>query len=383
MDGGAYCTLTPVVLSRGTLHAGGPYACPNVRIFGRAVATNTPPNGAFRGFGAPQTEFAAEMQVNRIAEALGMSPLELRRTWVYRLGDETPSGQILRESVAGEEVLERAAEAAEFERIRAQTTSSRGPSAPRDPASPSVAQLTSAADRTRAWNRPCARLARRRLHRQWRGQAGQRRQSLELTADGRDPRPDRVDGDGPGHQDDLPAARRRAARRAGRGRRDGAAGHLDRARFSGPTVASRTAMVVGGLVIKAAARMREMVESMSGATVRGGRTASSRSATAACASTSSSSPIPTSTSTTRPTAATPTRPTAGRACRGRGRRRSRHGRGRRRAASSRPTTSARSSTRSWPRARSKAARCRESATRRSRRSSSSTAATSTTDWPRT
>ena len=90
-DGGAYCTLTPVVLSRGTLHAGGPYNCPHVRIRGRAMATNTPPNGAFRGFGAPQTEFAAEMQVNRIAEALDMSPLELRRRWVYRIGDETPT----------------------------------------------------------------------------------------------------------------------------------------------------------------------------------------------------------------------------------------------------------------------------------------------------
>ena len=60
MDGGAYCTLTPVVLSRGALHAGGPYRCPNVRIRARATRTNTPPNGAFRGFGAPQVEFATE-----------------------------------------------------------------------------------------------------------------------------------------------------------------------------------------------------------------------------------------------------------------------------------------------------------------------------------
>ncbi|HEY7024310.1 MAG TPA: xanthine dehydrogenase family protein molybdopterin-binding subunit [Candidatus Limnocylindrales bacterium] len=124
-DGGAYCTLTPVVLSRGTLHAGGPYSCPHVRIRGRAMATNTPPNGAFRGFGAPQTEFGAEMQVNRIAEALDMSPLELRRRWVYRIGDETPSGQVLKESVAGEEVLERAAEASEFERVRTLTAQQR------------------------------------------------------------------------------------------------------------------------------------------------------------------------------------------------------------------------------------------------------------------
>ncbi|HEY6050392.1 MAG TPA: xanthine dehydrogenase family protein, partial [Thermoanaerobaculia bacterium] len=118
MDGGAYCTLTPVVLSRGTIHAGGPYRCPNVRIRGRATRTNTPPNGAFRGFGAPQTEFAAETHLNRIADQLGISPLDIRRRNVYQPGDTTPTGQVLRDSVAGEEVLERAAEAAEFTRLR-------------------------------------------------------------------------------------------------------------------------------------------------------------------------------------------------------------------------------------------------------------------------
>ncbi|MEA2621138.1 MAG: hypothetical protein QOH61_48 [Chloroflexota bacterium] len=131
MDGGAYCTLSPVVLSRGSLHAGGPYACEAVRVRSRAVATNTPPNGAFRGFGAPQTQFAAEMQVNRVAERLEMSPAELRRRWAYREGDSTPTGQVLRESVAAEEVLERAVEASEFERVRAQTRKARegrGPS---------------------------------------------------------------------------------------------------------------------------------------------------------------------------------------------------------------------------------------------------------------
>ena len=121
MDGGAYCTLTPVVLSRGVLHAGGPYRCPNVRLRGRATRTNTPPNGAFRGFGAPQTEFAAEMQLSRIAEALNISPAELRRRNVYKLNDTTPTGQVLRESVAGEEVLEKALSASHFERIRERT----------------------------------------------------------------------------------------------------------------------------------------------------------------------------------------------------------------------------------------------------------------------
>ncbi|MBA2373881.1 MAG: xanthine dehydrogenase family protein, partial [Chloroflexi bacterium] len=121
MDGGAYCTLTPVVLSRGAIHAGGPYRCPNVRIRARATRTNTPPNGAFRGFGAPQPEFAAETHLNRLADVLELSPLEIRRRNVYVPGDTTPTGQVLRDSVAGEEVLERAAEAAEFERERIRT----------------------------------------------------------------------------------------------------------------------------------------------------------------------------------------------------------------------------------------------------------------------
>src|SRR5262249_39752712 len=68
LDGGAYATLSAVVLSRGALHASGPYRCDNVRIRGRATMTNTPPNGAFRGFGAPQTQFAIEVHMDRIAE---------------------------------------------------------------------------------------------------------------------------------------------------------------------------------------------------------------------------------------------------------------------------------------------------------------------------
>ena len=56
-----------MVLSRGILHASGPYECPNVRIVGKVVATNTPPSGAFRGFGAPQTLFAAELHMEKIA----------------------------------------------------------------------------------------------------------------------------------------------------------------------------------------------------------------------------------------------------------------------------------------------------------------------------
>ncbi|MFQ5550105.1 MAG: xanthine dehydrogenase family protein molybdopterin-binding subunit, partial [Gemmatimonadales bacterium] len=108
LDGGAYSTLSGVVLSRCAIHAAGPYSCPNVSIKARAVATNTPPNGAFRGFGAPQSQFAAELMVEHVAQRLGVSSLELRRRWVLRPGDATATGQQLTESVSGELVLDAA-----------------------------------------------------------------------------------------------------------------------------------------------------------------------------------------------------------------------------------------------------------------------------------
>jgi CO/xanthine dehydrogenase Mo-binding subunit len=117
-DGGAYVTLTPVVLSRGAIHALGPYVCPNVRIHARAVATNTPPNGAFRGFGAPQVAFAYEMQMERIAAELGIDPLALRRINMLREGDVTATGQRLQWSVGSEEVLQQAVERSNYQAKR-------------------------------------------------------------------------------------------------------------------------------------------------------------------------------------------------------------------------------------------------------------------------
>ena len=95
MDGGAYNTLTPVVLSRAILHICGPYRCPHQHLHGVAVATHTPPNGAFRGFGAPQAMFAVERHMDRIARTLGMDPVEFRRINLIRDGDTTPTGQAL------------------------------------------------------------------------------------------------------------------------------------------------------------------------------------------------------------------------------------------------------------------------------------------------
>ena len=110
IDGGAYCTLSPVVLSRGTIHAAGPYFCPNVRIRGRAVATNAPPHGAFRGFGAPQSIFALERQMDRVAEAVGLSPEEFRRRNFIQRGQTTAVGQVIDEPVDMSGLLDRALE---------------------------------------------------------------------------------------------------------------------------------------------------------------------------------------------------------------------------------------------------------------------------------
>ena len=119
LDGGAYVTLSPVVLSRGCIHAAGPYRCDHTRIRGRAVFTNTPPNGAFRGFGAPQTEFAVEVHLDRIAEALRMDPVELRRRNALRPGDTTATGQVLREDTSALPVLEEAVRRSDFQKKRA------------------------------------------------------------------------------------------------------------------------------------------------------------------------------------------------------------------------------------------------------------------------
>src|SRR5205814_9424595 len=118
MDGGAYMTLSPVVLSRGAIHAAGAYRWPHARIHARAIATHTPPNGAFRGFGAPQTLFATECHLDRIAERLGMDPLTLRLKNAVTIGDVTPTGQVLRESVGALDVLSRTAAMADWSRTR-------------------------------------------------------------------------------------------------------------------------------------------------------------------------------------------------------------------------------------------------------------------------
>jgi CO/xanthine dehydrogenase Mo-binding subunit len=114
MDGGAYSTLSPVVLSRALLHSFGPYRCPNVRVRGRALRTHTAPNSAFRGFGAPQVQFAMERQMDRIARELGLDPFEIRARNAVEAGDRLPTGQTLDGSAAARLCLETAAERTGF-----------------------------------------------------------------------------------------------------------------------------------------------------------------------------------------------------------------------------------------------------------------------------
>jgi CO/xanthine dehydrogenase Mo-binding subunit len=118
LDGGAYATLSAVVLSRGVIHASGPYRCDHVRIRGRAMMTNTPPNGAFRGFGAPQTQFAIEAHMDRIAEELGIDPVRLRETNALRPGDTTATGQKLGRDASALPVLRDAVKRSRFRQKR-------------------------------------------------------------------------------------------------------------------------------------------------------------------------------------------------------------------------------------------------------------------------
>jgi CO/xanthine dehydrogenase Mo-binding subunit len=231
LDGGAYTTLSPVVLSRAVLHATGPYRCANVRVRGRVVATNHVPYGAFRGFGAPQVCFAVERQMDRIARALGVAPLHLRRHNAFRRGDVTATGQRL-DSVASAAVLD--AVAARLAALPEPT--------PRD-----------GSVRTG-----------RGLSFFWHGAgftgAGEQqlksRVAVRLDADGRAWVHAAATEIGQGTRAMFLAI---AAESLGCGLDDVAVADADTGAVpnSGPTVASRTCMVVGQLVARAAASLRQ------------------------------------------------------------------------------------------------------------------------------
>jgi CO/xanthine dehydrogenase Mo-binding subunit len=126
-DGGAYASTSAEVVKVATVFASGCYEVANVALDGYAVYTNNIPCGAFRGFGAPQAQFAAEVMVTRLAGALGLDPLEFRRRNIYREGSIEPTHRPLPPGVSALPVLERCVEEA---RKRYGALASRPPAAP-------------------------------------------------------------------------------------------------------------------------------------------------------------------------------------------------------------------------------------------------------------
>ena len=110
-DAGAYPYLSPYVLLYATVMATGPYRIPNVHVDGVVVATNNPFTSAFRGFGGAQAAVAYEQQMDEIAKALDMDPLEFRRINYLRTGDRTATGQVIESAAWLEETASRALEA--------------------------------------------------------------------------------------------------------------------------------------------------------------------------------------------------------------------------------------------------------------------------------
>ena len=117
-DAGAYASTSVEVTKVASLFSSGCYEVPNIHVDGYAVYTNNVPTGAFRGFGAPQAQFAAEIMVTRLAHALGLDPVELRRRNIYREGSLEPTQNPLPPGVSAGAVLERCAAALNERRAR-------------------------------------------------------------------------------------------------------------------------------------------------------------------------------------------------------------------------------------------------------------------------
>lgn len=252
LDGGAYTTLSDLVLLRAALHATGPYQCEHLTIRARAVATNHPPRGAFRGFGAPQTLFAVEAHWDYCAARLGLEAVELRRKNLLAPGGTMPTGQRLGADATVAEVVQRALTASHYtERWAAFAQWNRD-----------AAQRV---DTTRALRRGIGLAV--FMHGSGFSGNGEAFLQSEVTLRG-DP-----DGTvsvltaqcdfGQGTQTILAQA---AAAGLGVPVERVSIVPPDTAVVpnSGPTVASRTAMIVGGLVLTAGQRLRQLVEQRAG-----------------------------------------------------------------------------------------------------------------------
>ncbi len=253
LDGGAHLTLSDVVMYRGILHAAMGYRCENVFVNGLVARTNTFPSGAFRGFGAPQGIWGVESQVDALAKACGMAPHEFRLKNCLRVGDTTPTGMVLRESVGSPAVLEEALKRSKFADKLAKC--SHGKKGARKWYGIGVSFFAHGAGFTGDGESKIGTRA-----------------ALDLGwfEDGRPGVHIRVSSTEMG-QGAFTVLSQMAAEGLGMG--------LERIRYplpdtslvpnSGPTVASRTTMVVGSTVFMAACKLRKMLEEATGRPIAG------------------------------------------------------------------------------------------------------------------
>lgn len=116
IDGGAYESCSCIVLQRVVFHATGVYDIPNVQCRGRAIATNNIPGDAFRGFGAPQGIFAIESHMIHLAEKLGIAPLDFKESYFLKKGSTTITNGEIHENVVLGEMIKRAKEMSDYDR---------------------------------------------------------------------------------------------------------------------------------------------------------------------------------------------------------------------------------------------------------------------------
>ncbi|MDK2976979.1 MAG: hypothetical protein PWP06_1454 [Candidatus Marinimicrobia bacterium] len=113
-DAGAYCGLSPVVLQRGIFSATNVYNFHHLKVHGRNFRTHTVPSGAFRGFGAPQSIFGTEMLMHNIAVSLGLDPLEFKMKHILKQGDPSCTGGKIHDKVILPELVERALDLSDY-----------------------------------------------------------------------------------------------------------------------------------------------------------------------------------------------------------------------------------------------------------------------------
>ncbi len=114
IDGGAYIGLSGVVLQRAMLAASGAYAIDHMKVSGDVYRTNTVPTGAFRGFGAPQMIFAIEMFMQHMAKELDLDPLEFRFKYLAKQGDTTSTGGLFRDKIIMPDMIKKAMDISDY-----------------------------------------------------------------------------------------------------------------------------------------------------------------------------------------------------------------------------------------------------------------------------